>query len=274
MYLAGTAASRLRKHDRALAQARDALEAKTAELVEANRTLRTLEEQKSRFLGLAAHQLRGALAATEGCLVCVADGYATTPEKQAELVQRARNRVRGMLEITRDLLALSSAHGLAASAKKAPVALDEIAERVVDKHVEFAASKQVELVFHPGAADATVLGDERALAEALGNLVSNAIKYADEGGHVKVATRLARGEAVCEVIDDGIGIPEAAKERLFSEFYRAPNAVAGGREGTGLGLSIVKEIVERHGGRVKLESLEKLGTCAVVHLPVVREPRA
>ena len=112
-----------------------------------------------------------------------------------------------------------------------------------------------------------MLGDERVLADALGNLVSNAVKYTTEGGHVKVATRMVGEEVVCDVIDDGIGIPEAEKKRLFEEFFRASNARASGREGTGLGLAIVKEAVERHGGSLKIESLQNLGSCMTIALP-------
>jgi signal transduction histidine kinase len=122
-----------------------------------------------------------------------------------------------------------------------------------------------------------VLDNEGALADVVGNMVSNAIKYTKEGGHVKVATRLAGTEAICEVIDDGMGIPEAEKEQVFQEFFRAKNARVSGQEGTGLGLAIVKEIIERYGGRVAIESLENLGTCALFALPVAPaepEPRS
>ena len=267
VYLAGSVATRLRKHEHELAEATEALEARSAELVAMNRELRELEERKSRFLGLAAHQLRGPLAVTEGCLACACDGYETDPQKQAEFISRARIRVQGMLEVVRDLLTLAQTHDLTASARRSAIALDDVAGRVVEQYMDFAASRHVDLVFYPGAPRAEVMGDARALVDALGNLVSNAIKYTHEGGHVKVATRIAGSEVVCEVIDDGIGIPETEMDNVFKEFYRAANARTSGREGSGLGLSIVTEVVQRLGGRLKVESLEKLGTCVIVTLP-------
>ena len=270
VYLANSVATRLRRHEQELARAGEVLQAKTNQLTATNRELQELEERKSRFLGLAAHQLRGPLAAIEGYLACVCDGYETDPAKQAEFLRRARVRIQGMLEIVRDLLTLAGTHSLTTSTKWTRVRLDELAGNVVEQNRDFASSRQVEIVFHPGAPYAEVLGDERALASALGNLVSNAIKYSGDDGHVKVTTRATDREAVCEVIDDGIGIPEAEKEDLFSDFFRASNARSSGLEGTGLGLSIVKGIIDRLGGLLKIESLENLGTCAVMELPLAR----
>lgn len=275
VYLGSSIAERLHRRERQLREARDALEKHSEELAGANLKLQALEERKSRFLSLAAHQLRGPLAATEGCLVVACDGYTSDPAKQEELINRARIRIQGMLQIVRDLLTLARTHELAEPARRALVDLDAVAGHVAEQYTGFAASRQIDLVFYPGSHGATVLGDERALVDAIGNLVSNAIKYTGEGGHVKVATRTAHAEAVCEVIDDGIGIPDGEKDQLFKEFFRASNACSTGQEGTGLGLSIVREIVSKHGGRLTIESLENLGTCALISLPLAApQPQA
>jgi len=268
VYLASAIARRLHQRERELREAHDALESRSAELAGANRELRDLDKQKSRFLSLAAHQLRAPLAATEGCLAAAYDGYTTDPAKRTELLGRARARIQGMLQIVRDLLTLAGTNELTESRMAKRVLLDDVAQRVVEQYADFAASRQIELAFYSSGCRAEVLAEERALADALGNLVSNSIKYTKEGGHVKITTRAGRGEAICEVIDDGIGIPANEKENLFKEFHRAANARASGQEGTGLGLSIVKEIVEKHGGSVSIESLENLGTCATVVLPL------
>lgn len=273
VYLVSTIARSLHQREAQLHDATDALELRSSELAQANEELRQIEERKSRFLSLAAHQLRGPLAATEGCLALVCDGYASDPAKRAELLSRARARIQGMLQIVRDLLTLAGAHELTEAATARRAVLDEVAQRVIEQYSDFAASRQIALVFHPGAHRAEVSMNDRALADALGNLVSNAIKYTEEGGHVKVATRAVRSEAICEVIDDGIGIPEAEQENLFKDFFRAANARISGQEGTGLGLSIVKEIAEKHGGSVKIESLENLGTCAAFTVPLATGPQ-
>jgi len=270
VYLASAIAKRLHQRERELREARDALAARSTELAQANEDLRALEERKSRFLSLAAHELRGPLAVAEGCLAVACDGFTTDPAKQAESLRRARSRIKGMLEVVRDILALAGTHKITEAACLQRVALDAVAQEVMDKYADESAARQVDLVFHPPAARVMVRADEKALTDAIGNLVSNAVKYTKEGGHVKVVVRRTENEAVCEVIDDGIGIPESEADKLFAEFYRAGNARASGREGTGLGLSLVKEIVEKHGGRIKIESLEGLGTCATIFLGLAK----
>jgi len=270
VYLVSSIAKRLHRRERELLEARDSLTARSEELAKTNQVLTALEEQKSRFLSLAAHQLRGPLAVVETCLATVCDGYAPDARKQGELLNRARSRVRNMLDIVSDLLTLARASDFSGPSSMTPVALEKVAEQVVNQTLDFAASRQTSLVFSPGAGGALVLGDEHALSDAIGNLVSNAIKYTDEGGHVKVATRLSGDEVICEVIDDGIGIPEQEKGRLFEDFFRASNARASEKEGTGLGLSIAREIVRKCGGRLTIESLEHLGTCAMMSFPLLR----
>ena len=92
------------------------------------------------------------------------------------------------------------------------------------------------------------------------------------GVEVPIRARYIRS-IICEIIDDGIGIPQAERPNLMQDFFRASNARASGQEGTGLGLSIVREIVDKSGGRLSIESLEDLGTCAVVTLPCIPQEK-
>jgi signal transduction histidine kinase len=99
------------------------------------------------------------------------------------------------------------------------------------------------------------------------NLVGNAVKYTPEDGTVTVTVREQELQVAVEVRDTGIGIPTESLPKLFSEFYRAPNAKAF-ETGTGLGLVIVKELVESFNGRISVESEEGKGTAFTVHLPL------
>jgi len=99
------------------------------------------------------------------------------------------------------------------------------------------------------------------------NLVSNALKYTQEGEVSLLAER--RGEMARVIVrDTGIGIPPEALANLFQEFFRARNAKALAESGTGLGLSIVKDLVERYGGEIEVESVEGQGTTFTVSLPL------
>ncbi len=99
------------------------------------------------------------------------------------------------------------------------------------------------------------------------NLVSNAIKYTNEGGGVAVTFSRQGDWLRIEVADDGIGIPAAEQSGLFREFFRASNAKKLAEEGTGLGLLLAKQTAERHGGSLRLASEEGVGTTVVVDLP-------
>jgi len=112
-----------------------------------------------------------------------------------------------------------------------------------------------------------VQADPEAIAELIDNLVSNAVKYTTPGGRVAVVLERRPGLAEIRVSDTGIGIPAEERDRIFEEFYRAPNAQDSGKDGTGLGLSIVKAIVEAHGGAIGIDGREGEGTAVSVTLP-------
>jgi two-component system sensor histidine kinase VicK len=114
-----------------------------------------------------------------------------------------------------------------------------------------------------------VVGTVDGLDRVFNNLISNAVKYTPEGGRVTVTLSQKEKTLQVGVADTGIGIPEDGISRLFEEFYRAPNAKEMDREGTGLGLTIVRDIVNRYGGNIQVESQVGKGTCFTVTLPAV-----
>jgi len=134
-----------------------------------------------------------------------------------------------------------------------------------DRHSQFVPPS---FVIHTPPQPAVVAGDAALLEQMGENLVSNAIKYTPAGGKVTLAVAPAAGGWLrLEVSDTGIGIPEEARARLFSEFFRAENARQLEVTGTGLGLVIVREIATQHGGRVEVESAERRGSTFTVFLP-------
>ena len=106
-----------------------------------------------------------------------------------------------------------------------------------------------------------------ALVEMITNLLFNAIKYTPENKTVHLEAKNYDDDIQIDIIDTGIGIPADEIENIFDEFFRASNAKNSEKDGTGLGLSIVKQIVERHGGRITAESQEGKGTKFTVTLP-------
>jgi signal transduction histidine kinase len=111
------------------------------------------------------------------------------------------------------------------------------------------------------------LWDAFRLERVLDNLLGNAVKYSPHGGAISVRVSQERGDAVLEVVDQGLGIPAAALPHLFEHFQRAGNV--GTTQGTGLGLVGVRRIVEEHGGTIDIRSQEGQGTTVTIHLPRV-----
>ena len=241
-----------------------------AALAATTKRLAALEERKSRFMRVAAHQLRSPLSAIHSLLTVVLRNYeAVGEEKRLDMIRRAENRTRLMLELLADLLELSRLRD-ARGQKPAEqlVVFDEIVRRVVDLYAAQAEEKRQTLAARLEAGEARLLGDPEKTRDVLTNLVSNAIKYTPEGGRVEVMTRADSAGIVCEVADSGIGIPPEDQRHLFEEFFRASNAREMAQEGTGLGLSIVREIVEAQGGTIAVQSQVGQGTRFTVTFPL------
>jgi two-component system sensor histidine kinase SenX3 len=119
---------------------------------------------------------------------------------------------------------------------------------------------------------APVVGDEAALHTLVRNLLDNAVRYTETGGHISLAVGVETGvdaqdRVILSVRDDGVGIPQAEQQRIFERFYRVDKARSRETGGTGLGLSIVRHVAERHGGRVEVESTVGVGSTFTVILP-------
>ena len=229
-----------------------------------------LSQERSWFMMRVAHNLRAPLAAMLSILEVVRDGYqGELNEAQAEYLRRVDRRARAMIEIINEILKLAQSRSLKSQPHLGSVDLNVLAGRVRRTFQDAAAEKGLAFSVAIPEGLPEIRGDREQVEQMLENLVSNAIKYTPSGGRVGVAFALGADHTVrIEVSDNGIGIPKADRGRLFTEFFRADNAKALEETGTGLGLPIVKDIVDQHGGRVLVESEEKLGTIFVVHLPL------
>jgi two-component system phosphate regulon sensor histidine kinase PhoR len=134
----------------------------------------------------------------------------------------------------------------------------------------FAERQGVSLVAERGSDLPPVRGDRARLGQVVVNLVHNAVKFSPDGGEVRVASRADAGDVVVSVEDHGIGIPAAARDRVFERFYKVDRArlraEVGG--GTGLGLAIARHVVEQHGGRIWVDSREGVGSTFSFAIPV------
>ncbi|MBQ2725172.1 MAG: cell wall metabolism sensor histidine kinase WalK, partial [Clostridia bacterium] len=114
-----------------------------------------------------------------------------------------------------------------------------------------------------------ITADRQRIEQVVINIMSNAIKYTPEGGHIDIRLTRGRGDRILlRVTDNGVGIPEEDMAHLFERFYRVEKSRNQDAGGTGLGLAIAKEITEAHGGRISVESEPGVGTSVLLELPV------
>ena len=236
-------------------------------LAEQNERLREVDRMKDEFVSLVSHELRTPLTSIRGYLELLMDeGGELTPEQLRFLKVADRNSQR-LLELVGDLLLLAQIDAGKFALEQDDVDLATVVHESVEACRPLAESKEIELTEEVDEVP-TLVGDRARLAQVLDNLVSNALKFTPGGGRVSVSLLCAEGHVRLEVADTGIGVAAGEQTRLFERFFRSSSAAHNAIPGTGLGLSITKAIVDRHGGRIGIESAENEGTTVRVELPL------
>ena len=210
--------------------------------------LKSAIDGQQRFIANAAHQLRTPLAGlkTHGELAL---RQPSTVELRSLLEMIASETERSSHLVNQLLtLAMAEPEGLA-NPRHTPINLREIAGRAVQGWVPRAMARNIDMGFE--LQDAWAYGDPLLMRELLANLLDNALAYTPAGGTVTVRTEERQGHAFMEVEDNGPGIPESERERVFERFYRLKGTPG---DGCGLGLAIVSEITDRHGGSVRINT--------------------
>ena len=229
---------------------------------------RRIEQLKEEFVATVSHELRTPLTSIAGSLGLLAGGVAgPLPEKAARLIHIAQANSQRLVRLTNDILDIEKIESGKLRLQLAPLNLREIAERSIEGVQGYARELGVVFAFE-GSEAAPVRGDADRLIQVVTNLLSNASKFSPAGGVVTVTvtreTRLAR----LSVVDQGQGIPDAFRARIFSKFAQADGSDSRAKGGTGLGLAIAREIAERHGGRLWFESAEGEGATFHLDLPL------
>jgi signal transduction histidine kinase len=226
------------------------------------------DRAKSDFMRMVTHEFRSPLSSVQSMLRLLEMGLVgSLTDKQQDLVKRSQRRILLMLEMVSDLLELAAGKMEMLQATPQQVNLTDLILRVAEPMESIVQEKSLDCRLDMGQEPILLNAVEVGLERVVTNLLSNAVKYTPEGGSVMVKARSEADLVRLEVSDTGIGIPEEALPRIFTEFYRAGNAKAAGIEGTGLGLVLVKEVVEQHGGEITVESRPGEGTTFRVSLP-------
>ncbi len=235
--------------------------------------LKELDKMKSEFIAMVTHELRAPIAAVEQQLTVILNKMAgEVTEKQEQLLSRAKERTKGLLDLIKDLLDLSKIEAGKMVQYKEPLSLQEVIQRVVDLMKVEAENKKIDLQFSDSTKVSLILADRTSMEGIFTNLISNAIKYTPEGGKVWVNLAEEGGFVKATVSDTGIGLKKEDLPRIFDKFYRVKTTQTRQIVGTGLGLSIVKSIVDAHLGSITVDSEEGGGTTFTVLLPKESSP--
>ena len=229
-----------------------------------------LDELKSEFLATVSHDLRTPLMFMRG-YASMLPAVGALSEKQEDYVEKILQGVAQINDMVSDLLDLGRIEA-GVGIKHEPCHLIGVLVEAVDLMRGQAAAKGIELTSESSERNVTVDGDAALLRRAVTNLIENAIKYTPDGGAVTVelsARQNGEGkQAMISISDTGLGIAPEDQVRLFEKFYRIKRSDMPDVKGTGLGLAIVKSVVERHGGKVWVESELDRGSTFYVSLPM------
>jgi len=229
---------------------------------------RRVEEMKEEFVSTVSHELRTPLTSIAGSLGLLAGGAAgPLPEKAARLVGIAHANSQRLVRLINDILDIEKLESGKLTLDLSIVDLGDIAARSVEAMRGLADDLGVEITLRHGE-PAPVRGDPDRLMQVVANLLSNACKFSPTGGEVTVSVDPRARIARLSVQDQGSGIPEAFRSRIFSKFAQADGSGTRAKGGTGLGLAIAREITERHGGRLWFESPPGRGATFHLELPL------
>lgn len=242
------------------------------EMARKNAELEKLNQQKSRFLGMAAHDLRTPL----GIILSYADfleteASAVLNEEHREFISTIKQTSEFMLNMVTDLLDVTAIESGQLVLNRRPTHLSDLVQRNVQMNGVLAVRKDISVHFEPGTSPCVVELDSGKIDQVLNNLISNALKFSHPGTVVDITMEPGDREVVVTVNDQGQGIPEADLPKLFKPFGRTSVNTTAGEQSTGLGLSIVRRIIEGHGGRIWVES--KVGKGSAFHFTLPMPPR-
>ncbi|MHA7878994.1 MAG: ATP-binding protein [Saccharospirillum sp.] len=227
------------------------------------------EQLKAEFVSTVSHELRTPLTAIGGTLGLITGGaLGDVPDRMRDLLSVAHKNTERLTALINDLLDLEklSAGKLPVSMEWVPVA--ELKQHSLESHSVLAERYGVALVLAPGDEADSICVDRHRFEQIMANLLSNAVKFSSSGRQVRLGWHRSEPWVTVTVQDQGIGIPETFRNRIFERFSQADSSDRRARGGTGLGLAISRVLVERMHGEIDFESEEGVGTTFYVRFPL------
>lgn len=231
--------------------------------------LQKSDQERAQFVRIVTHELRSPVNGAQSLLRVMLRGMAgELNDQQCDILSRLGTRLDVLHDLIEDLLALAASKTTLYKEHLKPLPLQPSIQKVIDQVSSEAEEKHIKVEFDAPNSFLKVNATQEGLGRIFLNLIGNAVKYTPENGCVSVKIVEQASHAEISVSDTGIGIPEKDLPNLWNEFFRASNAKQSGIPGTGLGLSISRQLAERFGGMVGVQSVEGEGTTFKVTLPL------
>jgi PAS domain S-box-containing protein len=248
-----------------LKEALQKLEQSQEELSEALSKEKELNEIKSRFVSMASHEFRTPLTTVLSSASLLAKYTDTTDQdKREKHIQRIKNSVNNLNDILEDFLSFGKLNEGRVETKSEQVHIKHLITDTVDEMKALLKKNQTVVINFEGNEEGVT--DKKLLRNVLINLISNAVKFSDEGSKITISCKVTAEMATLQVADEGIGISADDQQHLFTSFFRAANSI--NIQGTGLGLHIVKRYIDLLQGEIKLQSELNNGTTVTICIPL------
>lgn len=222
-------------------------------------------EKQQQFVSDASHELRTPLAVIQSKTDVLFQSPSATIEEKAMDISTISKECRRLSKLVSNLLLLARSDSNQIEMDKKTFEMDKLLEEIVDPYKEIASYQEKEMILKVEQ-DISFMGDRERIHQMMVILLDNAMKYTNEGGHIQIDCTQTSGSIRIQVKDDGIGVKEEDIPKLFDRFYQGDKARSTS-EGAGLGLSIANWIVEKHYGKILVESKWGEGTCFEVIFP-------
>ncbi|NOQ13275.1 MAG: response regulator [Methyloprofundus sp.] len=217
---------------------------------------------KTEFISTVSHELRTPLTSIRGSLGMLKSGVlGTVPEKANRMIELAHNNTERLINLVNDILDVEKIQAGKMELKFAKLNITQLVRQSIEANESYASSSGVTLQLNADVADFYIKGDKHRLQQVMANLISNAAKFSPEKGVVLINIEKNAQMIRVSVTDQGIGIPDEYRNKIFQKFSQADSSDTRQKGGTGLGLNITKAIVEHHGGHIDYITEEGKGSC-------------
>ena len=235
----------------------------------ANEELKQLDKLKDEFISTVTHEMRTPVTSIRAFSEILSDNPALDPEERVNFLQTIISETKRMERLINQVLDIEKMESGKLKMDLSPVQLNDIVRDAVNTLRQIARDKGIKISLSLSPALPFVKGNKDRLMQVVINLVSNAIKFCDmKQGTIQISTEKRNGAARLKVCDNGRGVPSESQKLIFEAFYQGKAQNLKKSEGSGLGLAICKSIIEKHHGKIWVESGEKRGSIFTFSIPV------